>query len=240
MFFSPSVVSDSLWPHGQHARLPCPSPSHRTCSNSGPLSRWCHLTISSSVVPFSSCLQSLPASGTFLMSQLFTLGGQSTGASVSASDLPMNIQSWFPLGLTGLVYLQSKGLSRASSKPKFNSISFSALSIPYGPTFTSIHDYWKNHSFDYISKVMSLLFNMLSRFIIAFLLRGKGHDLSILRIGLKKMEAKGLWNWRLTTPKTIKMTLVTLPMTNLKMTSRADMLFLHVATSPSPPTTTSV
>ena len=109
-------MSSSLQPHGlQHARLPCPSPSHRVCTNSGPLSRWCHLTISSSVIPFSSCLQSFSASGSFLMSHLFASGVQSIGTSASASILPMNIQSWFPLGLTGLISLQSSGLSRVFS-----------------------------------------------------------------------------------------------------------------------------
>ena len=116
MQFSHSVVSDSLRHHGlQHTRLPCPSPTPRACSNSCPLSRWCHSTISSSVIPFSSCLQSFPASGSFLMSQLCPSGGQSNGVSASASVLPMNIQDWFPLGLTGLISLQSKGLSRVFS-----------------------------------------------------------------------------------------------------------------------------
>ena len=114
--FSSSVVCDSLWPHGlQHARLPCPSPTPGTCSNSCPLSRSCHPTISSSVVPFSSCLQSFPASGSFLVSQFFTLGDQSIGVSASASVLPMNIQDWFALGWTGLISLQSKGLWRVFS-----------------------------------------------------------------------------------------------------------------------------
>ena len=115
--FSHSVVSDSLWPHGpQHARLPCPSPTPRSYSNSCPSSQWCHPTISSSVIPFSSCLQSFPTSGSFLMSQFFASGGQSIGISVSASVLSMNIQDWFPLGLTGWISLQSKGLSRVFSK----------------------------------------------------------------------------------------------------------------------------
>ena len=114
--FSCSVVSDSLQPHGlQHARPPYPSLTPGVYSNSRPSSRWCHPTISSSVVPFSSCPQSLPASGSFPMSQLFAWGGQSTGASVSASVLPMNIQDWFPLGWTGWISLQSKGLSRVFS-----------------------------------------------------------------------------------------------------------------------------
>ena len=112
--FSCSVTSNSLQPHGlQHARLPCPSPTPRACSNSCPWSQWCHPTISSSVIPFS-CLQSFPASGSFLVSQLFTSGGQSIGASASTSVLPVNIQDWFPLGS-----LQSKGHSRA---PQFKSI----------------------------------------------------------------------------------------------------------------------
>ena len=116
LLFSFSVVSDPLWPHGlQHARLPCPSPSPRACSNSCPLNQWCHPAISYSVVPFSSCLQSFPASGSFLMSWLFTSGGQGIGVSASASVLPRNIQGWFPLGLTGWISLQSKGLSRVFS-----------------------------------------------------------------------------------------------------------------------------
>ena len=114
--FSLSVMSDSLPPHGlQHARLPCPSPTPRDCSNSCPLSQWWHPTISSSVVLFSSFLQSFPASGSFPMSQFFASGGQSIGVSASASVLPMNIQDWFPLGLSGLISLQSKGLSRVWS-----------------------------------------------------------------------------------------------------------------------------
>jgi len=114
--FSPSVLSDSLRPHGlQHARLPCPSPAPGACSNSCPSSQWCHPTISSSVVPISSCLQFCTASGSFLMSQFFASGGQSTGVSASASVLLMNIQDCFPLGLTGFISLQSKGLSRVFS-----------------------------------------------------------------------------------------------------------------------------
>ena len=109
-------MSDSLQTRGlQHARLPCPSPSSGACSSSCPLSRWCHPTISSSVVPVSSCLQSFPASGSFPVSQLFKSGGQSIGASVSASVPPMNIQDWLSLGLTSLISLQSKGLLRLFS-----------------------------------------------------------------------------------------------------------------------------
>ena len=116
LFFSFSVLSDSLWPHGlQHIRLPCLSPSPRVCTNWCPLSWWCHPTISSSVVPFSSCLQSFPASRSFPMCRLFVSGGQSIGASASASVLQVNIQDWFSLGWTGWISLQSKGLSRVFS-----------------------------------------------------------------------------------------------------------------------------
>ena len=116
LLFNRSGVSDSLWLHGlQHARLPCLSLSPRACWNSCPLSWWCHPTISFSVVPFSSCPQSFPASRSFLENQLFASGGQSIEASASASLLPMNIQNWFPLGWTGWICLKSKGLSRVFS-----------------------------------------------------------------------------------------------------------------------------
>ena len=134
LFSSPSVqfssvtqLFDSLWPHGlQHTRPPCPSPTPRVYSNSCPLSQWCHPTISSSVVPFSSCSQSFPASGSFPMSQFFISCGQSIGASATASVLPMNIQEWFRLGWTGWISLKSKGLSRVFSNTKFKSINSSA------------------------------------------------------------------------------------------------------------------
>ena len=114
--FSHSVVSDSLQPPRlQHARPPCPSTTPGACSSSCPLSQWCHPTISPSIVPFSSCLQSFPASGSFSMSRFFTSDSQSIGVSASASVLPMNIQDWFPLGLTGLISLPYKGLSRIFS-----------------------------------------------------------------------------------------------------------------------------
>ena len=114
--FSHSVMSDSLWPHEQqHARPPCPSPTPRVHPNPCPLSQWCHPTISSSVIPFSSCPQSFPASGFFQMSQLSTSGGPSTGVSASTSVLPMNTQDWSPLRWTGWISLQSKGLSRVFS-----------------------------------------------------------------------------------------------------------------------------
>jgi len=138
-------MSYSLWPHGlQHARLPCPSLSPEVCSNSYPLSWWCHPTISSSVTPFSSCPQSFSAAGSFLRNQLFTSGGQSTGASVSV--LPMNIQDGFPLALIGWSPCCTRDSQESSVAPQFKSINSSALSLLYGPTVTSIHDYWKNYT----------------------------------------------------------------------------------------------
>ena len=143
--FSHSVVS--LRPHGlPHARPPCPSPNPGACSNSCPSSQRCHPTISSSVIPFSSCLQSFPASGSFPMSQFFTLGNQSVGASASASVVPMNIQDWLPLGLTGLISLQFKGLSRVFSNTTVQKHHFFGAQL--SSWSTSVHDYWKNHSFD--------------------------------------------------------------------------------------------
>ena len=116
--FGRSVMSNSLWLHGlQHTRLPCPSPTPRTCSNSCSWSWWCHPTITSSVIPFSSCLQSFPASGYFLMSHFFASGGQSTGVSASTSVFPMKSLNWLPLGWTGWISLKSKGLSRVFSNP---------------------------------------------------------------------------------------------------------------------------
>ena len=151
-------MSDSLWPHElQHARPPCPSPTPGVHPNPCPLSQWCHPTISSSVVPFSSCLQSFPSSGSFQMSQLFASGGQSTGASASASLLPMNIQDWFPLQLTGLI-LHFKDSQESSPALQFKSIISSVLNFLYGATLRSIHDYWKNHSFDWMGLVWNLMF----------------------------------------------------------------------------------
>ena len=133
----------------QHARPPCPSPTPGVYSNSCLLSRWCHPAISSSLVPFSSCPQSFPASGSFPMSQLFAWGGQSIGVSASASVLPANTQDCSPLGWTGWISLQSQGLLKESSPtPQVKSINSLALSFLYSPTLTSIHDYWKNHSLD--------------------------------------------------------------------------------------------
>ena len=141
--FSCSVMSDSLGPHGlQHTRLPCPSPTPGVYSNSCPSSWRCHPTISSSVIPFSSFLQAFPVSGSFPISQFFASSGQSIGASASASVLSMSIQDWFPSGLTGWISLQSSPI------PQFESINSSVLSFLYGPTLTSLPDYWKNHSLD--------------------------------------------------------------------------------------------
>ena len=146
--FSRWVVSDSLQPYGrQHTRPPCPSPTPGVYSNSCPLSWWYHPTISSSVVPFSSCLQSCPASGSFPMSQFFTSGGQSIGVSASASVLPMNIQDWFSLGWTGWISLQSKGLSRVFSNTTVQKHQFFSAHFLYSPTLIAIHDSWKNHGF---------------------------------------------------------------------------------------------
>ena len=154
LLFSCSVVSNSLRPHEmQHARLPCSSPSPSAYSNSCPLSQWCHPRISSSVVPFSSCPWSFPASGSFVMNQLFASGGQSIGA--SASVFAMNIEGWFPLGLTGWISLQSKGLSRIFSSTTVQKHQFFGAQpsvwncAKITTTFISMHDYWKNHSFDH-------------------------------------------------------------------------------------------
>ena len=147
--FSHSVVSDSLRPHeSQHARPPCPSPSPRVHSDSCPSSPWCHPAISSSVVPFSSCPQSLPASESFPMSQPFAWGGQSTGVSALASFLPKKSQGWSPSEWTGWISLQSRDSQESSPTPQYKSINSSALSLLRSSILTSIHDYWKNHSLD--------------------------------------------------------------------------------------------
>ena len=144
-FSSVSVMSDSLQPHElQHTRPPCPSPTPGVHSNPCSLSPWCHPTISFSVIPFSACPQSFPASGSFPMSQLFASGGENIGVSALTSVFPMNTQDWSPFGWTGWISLQSKGLSRVLSTPQFKSINSSVLSFLYSPTITSIHDYWKN------------------------------------------------------------------------------------------------
>ena len=176
LLFSRSVASNSLRPHGlQHARPPCPSPSPRAYLHSCPLSRLCHPTISSSVVPFSSCLQSFSGLRSFLMSWLFASGGQRTGASTSV--LPMTIQDWFTLGLTGFISLLSKGLSRGFSSTTVSKPSVLWCSVfiiiqfshPYVTTGKSIAlTIWT-----FVAKVTPLPFNMLSRFVIAFLPKSK-------------------------------------------------------------------
>ena len=147
--FSCSVVSDSLRPHGlQHTRPPCPSPTPRVHPNPCPLSQWCHPAISSSVVPFSSCPQSLPASEFFPMSQLFTWGGQSTGASALASVPPKKSQDCTPSnGLVGSP-CSPRDSQESSPTPQFKSINSSVLSFLHSPTLASTHDHWKNHSLD--------------------------------------------------------------------------------------------
>ena len=146
---SVAQLCPTLRPHGlQHTRLPCPSPTPRACSNSCPSSQWCHPTISYSVIPFSSCLQSFPASEFFPVSQFFASGGQSIGVSASASVLPMNIQDWFTLGLSGLISCSPRDYQESSLTPQFKSINSLVLSFLYGPILTCIHDYWQNHSFD--------------------------------------------------------------------------------------------
>ena len=172
-----SVISTSLWPHQlQYARLPCPLPSPGVCSNSCWLSQWYYATISSCVIPFLPCLQSFPASGSFPVNRLFTSSGQSIGASVSASVLPMNIQGWFPLRLTGSISLQSKRFSRVFSSTTIQKHNFFGTQPSLLSNF-HIHIWllvkialtiWT-----FISKVMSLFFNILSRFVIAFLPRSK-------------------------------------------------------------------
>ena len=175
--FRHSAVSDSLWLHGQQqTRPPCPSPTLGVYSNSCPLSWWCHPTISSSAIPFSSCLQSFPASGSFPMTQFFTSSSQSIGVSASASVLPMNTQDSSPLGWTGWISLQSKGLKSLlqhhSSKVSilrcsaFFTVQFSHPYMTTGKTIALTR--WT-----FVGKVMSLLFNMLSRLAITFLPRSK-------------------------------------------------------------------
>ena len=147
--FSRSVVSNSLQPHeSQHTRPPCPSPTPGVHSNSCPSSRWCYPAISFSVVPFSSCPQSLPESESFPMSHLFTWGGQSIGDSALASFLPMNTQDWSPLECTGWISLQSKGLSRAFSNTTVQKYQFFSTKLSSQSNFYIQHDYCKNRSLD--------------------------------------------------------------------------------------------
>ena len=179
-------MSISLQPHElQHARPPCPSPTHGVYSNSSPSSRWCHPTVTFSVVPFSSCLQSFPASGSFQMSQLFTSGGQSIGVSASASVLPMHIQDWLPLGWTSWISLLSRALSRVFSNTTvqrhrlFNTQSVLFVIQPSHPYMTTgktiALTIWT-----FVSKVISLLLKY-SKFVIAFLSRSKCFLISWLK-----------------------------------------------------------
>ena len=197
LLFSHKVMSNNLWPHElQRSKLPCPSLSPRVCSNSRPLSQWCYLTISSSAAPFS-CPQSFPASGSFPKSWLFTSGGQNIGA--SASVLPMNIQGWFPLGLTGFISLQWRDsweslLQNHNLKESilwhsaFFVVQLSYLYMTTGKTIALTR--WA-----FTGKVMPLLFNMLSMFVIAFLLRSKCllilwlHSLSLVILEPKKIKS---------------------------------------------------
>ena len=173
--YSHSVVSDSLWLHGlQHARPPCPSSTPRVYSNSCPLGQWCHPTISSSAIPFSSHLQSFPASGSFQMSQFFASGGQNIGVSASASVLLMNIQDWSPLGWTDLHAVQ--GTLKSSPTPQFksiNSLALSFLRVQLSHPYMTIGKTISLTRWTFVGKVMSLHFNMLSRFVIAFLPKSK-------------------------------------------------------------------
>ena len=193
---------DSLQPHGlQHARLPRPLLSASVCSNSCPLNQWCHPNSSSSIPHFSSCPQSFPASGSFPVSQLFTSGSQNFGASASASVLPMNIQGWFPLGLTGLISLFSKetNLSRV----------FCSTSIWKHQVYSAQSSLWLNSHIHiwllektialttqiFVVKVMSLIFNTLSRFLIAFLPRSKHLLILWLSHCPHWFSRWRIWNW---------------------------------------------
>ena len=196
MLCSVAQLCPILQPHGlQHTRFLCPSPTPGACSNSRPSSQWCHPTISSSVVPFSSCLQSCPASGSFPMSQFFASGGQSVGT--SASVLPMNIQDWFPLGLTGLISLQSKGLLSVFSNTTVRKHQFGTQTSLWSNSHILI-GYWKNYSFDYMDLCWQSdvsVFNTFSRFVIAFLPRRKClliswlQSLSIVILEPKKIKS---------------------------------------------------
>ena len=194
LLFSRSVVSDSLPPHGlQHARLPCPSPAPGACSNSCLLIQWCHPTISSSVLPFSSCPQSFPASGSFQMSQLFASGGQSTGVSASTSIPPMNTQDWSPLEWIGMI-LQSEGLSRV-----FFNITIPKASILWCSAFFMVqlsHPYMTTRKtialtrWTFVGKVIPLFFKMLSR--LAFL-----HNLmNVLYVFIVLLPCQTVWKGR--------------------------------------------
>ena len=182
LFFSCSVVFNSLWPRGSQHRLPCPSLSPRVCSNSCPVSWWCYPTISSSVARFSPCLQSFPASGSFSMSGLFTSGGKGFGASDSTSALLMRIQYWFPLGWTGLISLLFKGLSRVFSSTTVWKHQFFGTQPSL---WSNIHTWLRDRTialtiWAFVGKVISLLFNMLYRVVKVFLPRSKLQSPSIV------------------------------------------------------------
>ena len=189
--FSRSVTSNSLWPHRlQDARLPCPSPTPGACSNSCPSIQWCHPTILSSVVPFSSCLQSFPASGSLPMNQFFSSGGQSIGA--SASVLPMNIQDWFPSELTGLITLQSKRLSSLlhhSSKASVISLQFSSVQLLSRVRLFATP--WVAASQAFLALRISSTWLFLS----LYLRNGISPAISVNRRELDYKEGWGLKNW---------------------------------------------
>ena len=179
MFSSVQLLSHVrlLQPHElQHTRVCCSSPTPGAWANSCPSRWWFHPTISSSVILFSSCLQSFPVTGSFLMSPFFTSVGQSIGGSISASVFPMNIQDWFPLGWLGGSPCSPRHSQQTCPKLEFKTINYLSLTILYSANVTSIHDNWKNHSFDYteiFSKVKSLLLKNLYRFVIFFLQTSK-------------------------------------------------------------------
>ena len=177
LLFSHSAMSDSWRPHGlQHARLPCPSPFPRVSSKSCLLSQWCHPTISPLVVPISFCPQTFPASGYFPKNRFFESGGRSVGSSASALVLPVNIQGWSPLGWTGWISLQSEGLSRVFSSTTVQKHQFFGAQLSL---WSTSHPYMTTGKtvgltrWTFVGKVMSLLYNMLCRFVIAFLPKSK-------------------------------------------------------------------
>ena len=182
LLFCCSVVSNSVTHGLQHARLSCPSPFPWVFSNPCPLSWWCHTSITSSVVTFASCLQSFPESGSFLMSWVFASDDKSIGTSASTSVLPMNIQDWFPKDWLVWSPCSPRDSQASFLIPQFKRINSSALSFLYGPTLTS-NTIGKTIGLTiqtFVGKIMSLLFNMLSRFVIAFLPRSKGLFISWL------------------------------------------------------------
>ena len=181
-------MSDSLRPHGlQHARPPCPSPTPGDYSDSCPLSWWCHPTISSSVIPFSFCLQSFQTSGSFQMSRLFASGGQNIGVSALASVLPMNTQDWSPLGWTGWISFSPRDSQESSPTPQFKSINSSALSLLHSPTLTSIHD----HNFILLNGwVISIVYIYIPHYLYPFLIGYLGgfHGLAIVNSALVNIK----------------------------------------------------